>query len=167
MERLPLAIWLRRIAADFGRGLPEGDSTVAVQLPPMLPDIQADPDAMACAIQNLLDNAVKYSPAGATVRLGAEATPGGVTITVQDEGVGISPADGARVFEMFERGASAATRHVKGAGLGLSLVRHIVAAHGGRVTFESRNGAGTTFFVHLPAEATRLREPHVPSESAT
>ena len=72
---------------------------------------------------------------------------------VRDAGVGIAEADRARVFDAFQRGSGEVNRRVKGTGIGLSLVRHTVEAHGGRIGFESRVGEGTTFALHLPALA--------------
>jgi two-component system phosphate regulon sensor histidine kinase PhoR len=88
------------------------------------------------------------------VWLEAESEAAGLAIRVRDEGEGISERDRARIFDTFVRGSDDLTRLVKGAGIGLSLVRHIVSAHGGRVDCESRVGRGTTFSVHLPIAGT-------------
>jgi len=85
------------------------------------------------------------------VWLDAEARNGSVSIRVRDRGVGISDDDQTRLFEKFYRGSGEISRRVKGVGLGLSLVKHIVSAHGGSVEVESRRGAGSTFCLTLPA----------------
>ena len=93
---------------------------------------------------------MKDSPGRPAVWLEAEGDANGLTIRVRDEGEGIGDDDRKRIFETFHRGAGELTRRVKGAGLGLSLVRHIVSAHGGRVECVSQLGQGTTFSIHLP-----------------
>ena len=102
-------------------------------------------------MQNLLDNAVKYSPGRNTVWVEAAAQNGSVAIVVRDAGVGIAEHDRPHIFERFYRAQSAVTSQAKGAGLGLSLVAHIVRAHGGSVECESRCGEGSTFTIRLQA----------------
>ena len=150
MEPLEVMSWLRGVAAEFQAQLPDATPEIRTAFPPVLPPIAADREALTCAIQNLLDNAVKYSPGQPTVWLDAERTGGGITIRVRDTGEGIGDTDSARIFETFFRGTDDRTRRVKGAGIGLSLVQHIVSAHGGRVECHSRQGQGTTFSIHIP-----------------
>jgi signal transduction histidine kinase len=83
------------------------------------------------------------------VRLQAGADSQGLAISVRDEGVGIPKEDQPRIFEKFFRGSGDITRQVKGVGLGLNLVQHIVAAHGGSVSFDSEEGEGATFTIRL------------------
>ncbi len=154
MEPVDVAPWLRAVALEFQARYLDGMPDVKISLPASLPDIDADREALGCAVQNLLDNAVKYSPGRPAVWLEAEGDANGLTIRVRDEGEGIGEDDRARIFETFHRGKGELTRRVKGAGLGLSLVRHIVSAHRGRVECESRVGEGTTFSIHLPAAPT-------------
>jgi signal transduction histidine kinase len=141
--------WLGGLAARFEAHASQNGHHLVTDIPPRLPEVLADREALATALDNLLDNAVKYSPAPATIWLDANACDDGVTIRVRDCGIGIAPSDQPHVFDRFYRGTDEAARQVKGTGLGLSLVQHIVQAHGGRVTFESRSGEGTTFSVHL------------------
>jgi signal transduction histidine kinase len=124
---------------------------VEADIPDGLPLISADKEALGSAVRNLLDNAVKYSPGTKTVRIGAAASGGEVRISVQDRGVGISEQDRKRIFDRFYRADGEIAKRVKGAGLGLSLVKHIVIAHGGMVECESRLGEGSTFTIRLPA----------------
>lgn len=152
LQPLDTTDWLQRTVSEF-QSLREGNSaTVTATIPPSLPALQADPAALSCAIHNLLDNAIKYSPGTDTVWLEAEAAGPRVTIRVRDCGVGISESDRRQIFEKFFRANGEITRQVKGAGLGLSLVHHIVAAHNGRIDCESQPGQGTTFSIHLTAE---------------
>jgi two-component system phosphate regulon sensor histidine kinase PhoR len=102
------------------------------------------------AVGNLIDNAIKYSPAGSTVHLGAERQDSGVVISVRDEGPGIEPKHLTRLFERFYRVDKARSDQMGGTGLGLAIVKHIAAAHGGSVSVESQLGQGSTFQIHLP-----------------
>jgi len=124
----------------------------------------ADHDRLAQILINLVDNGVKYTPAGGTVSVRARAADGGrVTITVSDSGVGIPPADLPRITERFYRVDKARSRELGGTGLGLAIVKHLVVAHGGDLTIESAEGRGTTVRVTLPAggapAADQLRLP--------
>ncbi|MEO5567025.1 MAG: HAMP domain-containing sensor histidine kinase, partial [Gemmatimonadaceae bacterium] len=148
-EPLDAVSWLRQAVADFESQRADSRVTVVAAIPDTLPPVVGDREALTCAVDNLLDNAIKYSPGCETIWLQAEASNSHMTISVRDEGVGIDDGDRKRVFDRFYRGHGDITRAVKGAGLGLSLVRHIIHAHGGKVWCESRPGAGTTFIICL------------------
>jgi heavy metal sensor kinase len=100
---------------------------------------------------NLLDNAIKYTPAGGTVDIQIEATPRAAVVTVRDTGIGIAPEHLPHVFERFYRVDKARSRAEGGTGLGLSIARSIVVAHGGEIELASVPGEGTTCTVTLPA----------------
>jgi two-component system sensor histidine kinase SenX3 len=104
-------------------------------------------------VHNLVDNAIRYTPSGGSVRVSAAPGGGGAELTVEDSGIGIPPGDLGRVFERFYRVDVARSRETGGTGLGLSIVRNIAEAHGGAVQVESRLGAGSTFVVRLPLRA--------------
>ncbi|MHC1698218.1 MAG: two-component system histidine kinase PnpS [Geobacteraceae bacterium] len=110
-----------------------------------LPDIQADPDKLEQILINLLDNAIKFTPAGGTVTVDAADLGDRVRIDVKDSGIGIPSKDIPRIFERFYRVDTARSRELGGTGLGLSIVKHIVQAHGGSVAVESTPGAGSIF----------------------
>lgn len=116
--------------------------------------VQADPEALSRAVWNLLDNAVKYSPDERAVAVSVGRLDDHVIIRVEDRGIGISADEQQRIFEKFVRGAGSETRAVKGTGIGLAMVRHIVTAHGGDIRVESRPGDGSTFTIRLPAAET-------------
>jgi PAS domain S-box-containing protein len=112
----------------------------------------ADADKLRQVFTILLDNALKYSPAGGTVTVGVERKHDTVEVTVADEGVGIPQSDQDQIFRKFYRGADADSRvGTGGSGLGLFIARGLVTAMGGRIWVESREGEGSTFAVALPA----------------
>jgi signal transduction histidine kinase len=122
---------------------------VRLELPPGEPCVvSVDPRRLRQVCANLVDNAVKYTPAGGAVRLAARAIPLKAMIEVSDTGPGIPAAEQDRIWERLYRGDK--SRSQRGLGLGLSLVKAIVAAHGGQVSVESAPGAGATFRVALP-----------------
>ena len=118
-----------------------------------LPPVRMDADAIAQAFQNLLDNAVKYSGESKEVVVTLRATGDHVAVSVRDHGIGIAPDEQRKIFERFHRVGTGLVHDVKGSGLGLSLVHHIVAAHGGEVSVVSAPGKGSTFTMTLPAPA--------------
>jgi nitrogen-specific signal transduction histidine kinase len=124
-----------------------------VDIEPELPAVPLDADAIKQALANLVDNAIKYSADVRHVTISARRAPGEVHIAVADEGLGIPTAETERIFEKFYRVGRSDTQGQRGTGVGLALVKHIVEAHGGRVTVESRLGAGSRFTVHLPCAA--------------
>ena len=152
-EPLDTSAWLRRVVEEARTNPAHRQTTIEALIPDALPPVRADRDALSTALHNLLDNAVKYSPGADRVWCEAEARADAVTIRVRDRGVGMSDDDRRVAFERFRRGDGSITEQVKGSGLGLSLVDHIVRAHGGRVECESRLGEGTTFTIHLSASA--------------
>ena len=111
-----------------------------------------DPTLLEQAVVNLLDNAVKYSDTGGTIRLAVSKEKGSLVIAVQDHGCGISKKHLPRLFERFYRVDRARSRQLGGTGLGLAIVKHIVQAHGGDVTVESTPGNGSTFSIRVPAQ---------------
>ncbi len=102
------------------------------------------------AVVNLIDNAVKYSPAARPVQVEARLELGEVLVLVRDQGPGIAPEHLPRLFERFYRVDPGRSRKVGGTGLGLAIVKHIAQSHGGYVTLQSAPGKGSTFFIHLP-----------------
>ena len=109
-----------------------------------------DQDLLVTALRNLIDNAIRYSPENTRVGIGVRSREGLVSISVTDQGEGLSPEDQERVFERFYRVDSARSRHTGGTGLGLSIVKHVASNHGGEVTLWSQPGQGSTFTLRLP-----------------
>jgi signal transduction histidine kinase len=126
-------------------------STHRILFAPVSPtQVKADREKIGQVIQNLISNAVKYSPLNSTVRISADTINGKVQISVSDEGIGISQTDLPRLFERFYRVKDAETRHIAGFGIGLYLCSEIVKQHGGRIRAESALGEGSTFYFTLP-----------------
>jgi signal transduction histidine kinase len=143
----------RAVADAVGRLESEArDRGVRVVVHPngTLPPCTGDPEAIRSALQNVVGNAIKYSPEGATVDVETRADDGRVRITVIDRGIGIDAEDLPHVFKPFFRGRRAADAQIHGTGIGLTVVRHVVDAHDGDVTVTSRPGEGTTVVVELP-----------------
>jgi len=118
-----------------------------------IPLIEVDPDAMQQAILNLLANAMKYSGDSREIDLRLRARDGNAVVEVVDRGLGLEPDEKLHVFDKFYRAPSHESHSIAGTGLGLTLVAHIAAAHGGRVEVESKTGVGSTFYILIPAGA--------------
>lgn len=123
---------------------------ISVNLQQPIPDIAADRRRLAEVLQNLLDNAMQYTPSGGQIMVSASADSDEVTFTVSDTGIGIPQADQPRIFERFYRVDVARSREVGGTGLGLSIAKHLVEAHGGRIWVESEVGQGSQFHFTVP-----------------
>ncbi len=124
--------------------------TLNLQVPEQLPPTKVDVGRMLRVFSNLISNAIKYSPKGGTITIGARSTKRSIFVWVQDEGIGIPPQSQAKVFNRFYRVDDGDRRIAGGLGLGLALVKEIVEAHNGRVWIESKEGQGSAFFVELP-----------------
>ena len=132
--------------------------TVKVDLPPNLPTVTADRDRIEEVLENLLDNAVKYSPDKPVVTVACHATGDEVIVSVSDAGMGISLREQEQIFDRFYRVGNTGSTSLQGAGLGLYICRAIVEAHGGRIWVESALHQGSTFLFSLP----RLEKAHLP-----
>jgi signal transduction histidine kinase len=147
LETEPL---FRGVVEEFAQEARERGYRVDVTQQEHLPRVHADREALARALWNLLDNAVKYSPHNKTVWAEAACENGQVAIRVSDKGLGIAPNEQKRIFKKFVRATSADATGARGTGLGLTMVEHIVGAHGGQVRVDSKPGIGSTFTILLP-----------------
>jgi signal transduction histidine kinase len=138
---------MRTAAAAFKTLAHEKNVALSVKKPSSPLAVHCDRTRIELALSNLLDNALKFTPAGGQVEIGAEQAAQNVRLWVQDSGPGIAPADREHIFERFYRGRDS---RVEGIGLGLAIVRSIVQAHGGQVTVEGEPGAGSRFVIELP-----------------
>jgi two-component system phosphate regulon sensor histidine kinase PhoR len=121
-----------------------------VDLPENVPAVRGDGAQLGEVLQNLLDNALQYTPSGGRVELKARSNGHDVIFTVTDTGIGIPESDLERIFERFYRVDAARSREAGGTGLGLAIARHIVDAHGGRIWVESAIGQGSRFHFSIP-----------------
>ena len=115
-----------------------------------LPQMSLDSERMMFAIQNLIDNAIKYTLEGGSVTVSAKASEGGVTVSVVDSGIGIKEEDQKHLFEKFFRAQRAVELFANGSGLGLFIVKSIVEGHGGKLGVSSVEGKGSTFSFTIP-----------------
>jgi signal transduction histidine kinase len=148
---------LSEIVADtlrtFDVRLKQSDFEIKVETPRSpLPLVRIDSDAITQALVNLLDNAVKYSGDARVITVRVAQVDKWVTVSVIDRGIGISTDDQEKIFERFHRVSTGLVHEVRGNGLGLAIVKHIIDAHHGKVTVESRPGRGSTFTIQLLAE---------------
>lgn len=137
------------------------DHPVQVHLPPDLPLVPLDAVLLEQVFINLLENTARYSPAGSPVDVSARAIPGAVQVSVADRGTGLLPGEETRIFEKFYRGGDAEPG--KGVGLGLTICRGIITAHGGRIWAEARSGGGT--IIHFTIPLTGPAPPPIPEEA--
>ncbi|MGZ8696785.1 MAG: sensor histidine kinase, partial [Gaiellaceae bacterium] len=122
-------------------------------------DVIGDKQRLAQVIDNLLSNALKFTPSSGSVGISVIAREATVLIEVKDSGIGISAADQKKLFTRFFRTEAAMRKAVKGTGLGLSIVKVIVEGHGGAITVESAEGKGATFRIVLPLAASVTSQP--------
>jgi signal transduction histidine kinase len=133
----------------LGPKMQEKNQTLNADIPIGLPKVYADPNRVVQILNNLLSNAWKYTPAGGSVRVLAEALDEWVRISVTDTGIGIGPEDQAKLFSQFFRSEDQAVRDEQGWGLGLSVAQRVANVMGGEMGFESTLGQGSTFWFTL------------------
>ena len=149
-EEIETASLVHRVAGEFEAQLAAG-RRIELSGPDATCAINADPDALSVVLRNLIDNALKYSPEHAAIWVQWSMEHAQVAIRVRDEGLGITAAERRAIFRKFVRGSAATAANVKGSGVGLAMVKHIIAAHHGEIRVDSAPGAGSTFTVVLPA----------------
>lgn len=126
--------------------------TLSAEFPSPFPSVQADPARVEQVLNNLIGNAIKYSPDGGAIRVSGKATADEIEVTVSDQGIGIPIEEQSRIFERFFRVDDAMSRRTQGTGLGLYIAKAIVEAHGGRIGVHSAPGRGTSVSFTLPRE---------------
>ncbi len=151
LEQVQGADVVGRAVERFRRSHP--GRTLDVRVEGELPRLVADPALLRRVLDNLLDNAAKYSEGPSAIRLEARGAAGSLEAAVVDEGIGIEPHDLPRLFTPFFRTDRSRARGTGGVGLGLALAKRIVEAHGGSIAVESLLGLGTTVRFRVPADA--------------
>ena len=116
--------------------------------------VRGDREHLRRLLLNLVDNAIKYTPASGSVTLSLQSDNDWASLMISDTGIGLSKDKQQRIFSRFHRATETRSRDKRGVGLGLSIARSIAEAHGGRIDVESIPGQGSTFTVHLPANPT-------------
>ncbi|MFN2217575.1 MAG: sensor histidine kinase [Anaerolineae bacterium] len=149
-EPLDLAELLRGVVAGFDLQARSQGQELRLDQPPDLPLVQADPLRVRQVVANLVSNALRHAPDAGHVAVSSVALPGEVQVSVADDGPGIPAENLDHVFDRFWRGAQP---RAQGSGLGLTIARELVRAHGGRIWVESELGKGSTFFFTLPRPA--------------
>jgi len=149
-EPVDMEILLTNIVSSIQDRVRHDGFTIETEFEKSLPSIKADASALTQAVNNLIDNAVKYSGDSKKVIVKAYKDDGHVIIAVKDFGVGIKKEEMGKVFDRFYRGGDELTRTVKGSGLGLTLVKQIVEAHKGSIQVESEPERGSLFAIKLP-----------------
>jgi signal transduction histidine kinase len=158
LEEADIAALAADVAGRFRQQAAFKDFTLETEIADNLPFIRADKDALGRAVLNLLDNAVKYSGGNPRVTLRVWSGEEAVNFQVEDHGIGIGKSEQKKIFEKFYRSESALESDVKGSGIGLPLVEHVVRAHGGKVLLESEPGKGTRVTIRLPVRPPELRK---------
>ncbi len=150
-EAVPIHLIVAQAAERVRGSAQERGMTVNFGEPPQRLSVIGDRRLLVSAVFNLLDNAVKFSPAGSVVEVRGRQDGEWVEMRVRDHGIGIAAGDRERIFERFYRLEGARARHLGGTGLGLAIVRHVAGSHDGEVRVESEIGEGSTFVLRLPA----------------
>jgi signal transduction histidine kinase len=145
-----LAEVIENVLSGYRYQISNSGFDIQTNLQPDLPPVSIDRDAMAQAISNLLDNAIKYSRDVKRLSITTETLGSDLSVEIADHGIGIPRAEQVKIFEKFYRVGNGLVHDVKGSGLGLSLVKHIVEAHNGTITVESDVGKGSRFTILLP-----------------
>ncbi len=160
MEYQPLRVsdWLPKVLRPWQEAAQDKHLTWQTDIPLDLPEISADPDRLASVVENLVSNAIKYTHTGGMVSISALVEGEELLIRVKDNGSGIDSDEQQKVFEPFYRG-NQGRRFKQGMGLGLSIARDLIEAHGGRISLESIPGDGSLFTIHLPLQKTTQQVP--------
>lgn len=149
-QPVDMAVWLEETLQIFRNERSHDEVEINLRIDRDVPSLDIDRDELTQCLNNLLDNAIKFSPDSKTVEVTLEQKNQSIMIHVKDQGSGIAREDLDHVFDKFYQGAQPIRQSVKGTGLGLTLVRHAVEAHGGRIEVQSRSGEGSTFKLIFP-----------------
>jgi signal transduction histidine kinase len=152
MEPIDLAAMTAGVAGEFKKEAQDKGFAIHLEIPPREVPMKGDAEALGRGLWNLLDNAVKYSGESREVWVKLSLNGTHAALSVTDKGIGIPPAEQREVFRKFFRGAGSRERRIRGTGIGLAIVQHIVRAHGGRVSLESQPSVGSTFAMRFPVE---------------
>ncbi|MEL6406138.1 MAG: HAMP domain-containing sensor histidine kinase [Chloroflexota bacterium] len=141
---------LEKLISDYSAHIQANGNHVVVNMPAYLPELTADEQHIRLILENLIENAIRYTPADGTVTIRGASTTDAIQLQIQDTGIGIAQEDQDKIFERFYRTDDAQIHTNKGSGLGLAIVKKIVTRHDGTIVVDSEVGVGTTFTVSLP-----------------
>jgi signal transduction histidine kinase/DNA-binding response OmpR family regulator len=162
-ESLPLTALIDHVVEDCNPRLAARKQQLRIRMPRQDVVLQADPDRLAQVLSNLVQNGSKFSPPGSVIELSGDYAPGELTLRVRDAGCGIEADFLPHIFELFVQGDQTLDRAQGGLGIGLTLVKHLVELHQGRVeAFSAGVGQGTEVVCHLPAQARATASPNPP-----
>jgi two-component system phosphate regulon sensor histidine kinase PhoR len=149
-RRIPVAAFIESCMETAQPRARDKDLQLSMDQAEKIPDIAGDRRRLTEVLQNLLDNAIQYTPAGGQIMVSAGVAGAEVVFTVSDTGIGIPQAEQPRIFERFYRVDIARSREVGGTGLGLAISKHLIEGHGGRIWVESELGQGSQFHFSVP-----------------
>ena len=150
LARQPLSNVLGRVLSTFEKAASKKGVVFVKNIPDILPPLDYDAGKIEIVLNNLIDNAIKYTPAGGTVKVGAKQEGDTVSLSIEDSGIGIPAEETERVFTKFFRSRRALSYHTDGSGLGLYVAKNIIEQHGGRIVFTSAENKGSVFTIVLP-----------------
>jgi signal transduction histidine kinase len=155
LDREPVAVneWLQRITETYREEAINKGLTWDCKIPSGSTVINLDAERLTLAVQNLISNAIRYTPPGGNICVQSEILDKNLVIEVSDSGPGIPPEEQEKIFEPFTRG-STARRFSQGMGLGLTITRDLVEAHGGTITLVSKPGNGSIFRMEIPSTSS-------------
>jgi signal transduction histidine kinase len=159
LESVPIGDVIQSVLDAYNPQAVNKQIDLELELSDAMQPLEVDTTLIRQAIANLVDNALKYTPAKGEVSITAFQRNERQIVQVKDSGVGIAPTDQARLFEKFYRARGRATLNVKGSGLGLAIVKSIMQLHGGKVTVDSKLGEGSTFTLEFPIHPEEIVEP--------
>ncbi|MBI4908019.1 MAG: hypothetical protein HY820_30620 [Acidobacteria bacterium] len=145
-----LSALVEEVTREFAPEAADQGIHVHAELPDHPVPVEADTEALARALWNLLDNAVKYRGESREVKVSVSRNGSAACLRVADKGIGIPESEQREVFRKFYRGEASRRNHIRGTGIGLAMVAHIVRGHGGQILLDSRPGEGTTFTIRIP-----------------
>jgi signal transduction histidine kinase len=148
-QPIKLSDWLPKVLRPWQEAARARKLEWHTSVPMDLPVISADPTRLASAVENLISNAIKYTKSGGSISIDATSGADEIMIQVSDNGAGIEPAEQERIFDSFYRG-NQGKRFKQGMGLGLTIARDLIEAHGGEISLKSEPGKGSQFTIHLP-----------------
>lgn len=157
LERVDLKKLIQRVVEQSRVLADKKQIRIIATLTDDLPEMFLDGSKIEQVLNNLIGNALKFSPVENTIEIGAKAQKNEVILSVKDNGPGIAAEESETLFSPFIKGKTRATGGEKSSGLGLAIVKKIVEGHGGRITLETESGKGTCFFVALPVRTKTIR----------